>query len=173
MGFTTFLVFVATCSPDQGFIFCKLHGKLPGYIISSGQVIKGGWGGRVLFESFANAAFVDLLGLESFPPSKLDSTRPVLFVWSTTELVRKLQLIDLTATWKDGFLCQQLRQDASDRPHIDCRAVIDGTQQQLGGSVPQRDNAVGVIARLFVEGTRESKVCQLQLSLVVDQQVGA
>jgi len=48
-----------------------------------------------------------------------------------------VKLVNLRLAGKQRLLHEELGKDAADRPHVDGRAVLLGTEQQLGRSVPQ------------------------------------
>ena len=56
-------------------------------------------------------------------------------------------------------------------PYVDGCIVLCGPEQDVGGSVPQSDDLVGVGLGWHTFGTSQSEVGQLQLALVVDEQV--
>ena len=136
-------------------------------------------GGGVLSEALRHAGGIELLRDELEPGVDLvavgeEQRGPRLGGGRAAELGDQLDLVDLVSAGEDGLARQQLGHDAADGPHIHGTVVVDGAEQKLWGAVPQRDDAVGVRGvELQIFGPGEPKVGELELSFVVDEEVGA
>lgn len=75
----------------------------------------------------------------------------------------------------DGAARPHLGHDAPSAPQVDRGAVVPLAEQELGGTVPEGDNAVCVAVRLALadaEGAGQPKVGKLQNSVLRDEDVG-
>ncbi len=61
------------------------------------------------------------------------------------------------------------REYASKTPHVHCHWVTFGTQQDLGGAVPEGDHLVRVVSNGHGEGPGQTEIGQLYDSVVVEQ----
>lgn len=69
------------------------------------------------------------------------------------------------------LLIEQFSHNTAHTPHVHCWAIGVSSEQQFRWSIPQRDDVVGVVAALRADRSSESKVSELEHTLVVDQQV--
>lgn len=93
-----------------------------------------------------------------------------------------VELIHVVASLEDRLPSEQLRQDASNTPHIDSRAVVCKAQHDLGGAVPSGRDVLGhealvrgaFLLRRTAGGRvspRKSEVADLELAVGVDKEV--
>ena len=80
-------------------------------------------------------------------------------------------LIDFRVAREEGRTHRHLGKDAAHRPHVDRRIVVARAQQDLGRAVPERDDFVRIGAQRNTKGTRQTKVGELQVALLVNEQV--
>mmetsp|Transcript_9431 Transcript_9431/g.22236 ORF Transcript_9431/g.22236 Transcript_9431/m.22236 type:complete len:483 (+) Transcript_9431:329-1777(+) len=104
---------------------------------------------------------------------QLGKPRPRLLRGRAKHLEDFVDLLKLVLPGQDRLLQEQLGEDAADGPHVHRWAVELRAQQQLRWAIPQRDHPVGQLAARVVKRPRQAEICQLQLPLVVDQEVGA
>lgn len=80
-------------------------------------------------------------------------------------------LINLRVSREQRLPRTHLGEDTSHRPHVDASGVLSTAKQDLGGTVPERNDLVGVGSKRNTEGTRQTKIGKLQVSVAIDQQV--
>ena len=80
-------------------------------------------------------------------------------------------LVNLRVTREEGLSCAHLGKDATDGPHVDASRVLTSTQENLGGSVPQGDDLVGVCAQRNTKGAGKTEIGELEVALLVDEEV--
>ena len=124
---------------------------------------------------FADTAPVGLFGLERVPERQLDDRRPDGRTRSATGARDQIELLHFLRGLKDGFLEEELAEDAAAGPDVDGRAIALLAEKQFGRSVPQRDDFIGVgsLLVLGVVEARQTKVCQFDLAQVVHEDVAA
>lgn len=104
---------------------------------------------------------------------KFSPSRPRKLVRRTHNLEDEIKLFRFILARKQRLTCQQLSKQTTDRPHIDTRTVFVGAQQELRWAIPERNHAIRISATSFAVRTRQTKVGNLQIAVVVDEQVGA
>ena len=80
-------------------------------------------------------------------------------------------LVNLAVSREQWLARRHLREDAPDTPHVDSRAVLAATKQDLGRTVPECDDFVGVSAERDAEGAGETEVGELEVAFLVDEEV--
>lgn len=90
------------------------------------------------------------------------------------------QLVAVVLAREEGLAEVHLRENAADRPHVDCLGVLGQREHDLRGAVPARGHVlreIGVllrgraVARVCFEA-RKTEVADLEVALLVDQEVG-
>lgn len=79
------------------------------------------------------------------------------------------QLVLVRTSRKEGSSGVHFGHDATGRPEVDGCAVVGGTEQNVGSSVPERDNLVGESVDGDSERPCQSKVSELELSRSIDE----
>lgn len=90
-----------------------------------------------------------------------------------------LELIERRRAREHGRAEQHLAQNASDTPHVDAFRVFGRGEEDLGRAVPSRSHVLGerrirrelVVVRLLGERTRQTKVAQLHVTLLIEQNI--
>ena len=72
-----------------------------------------------------------------------------------------VEFVNLRLAGEQRLLHEELGKDAADRPHVDGRAVLLGTEEQLGRPVPQRHHDRRVVTQRRTVLTRQTKVTDL------------
>ena len=98
-------------------------------------------------------------------------TRPVGFGRSAENAEDLEDLVDLGVTREERLAGGHLGEDAANGPHVDTSGVLATTEQNLRRAVPEGDDLVSVGAERNTEGASETKIGQLQVALLVDEQV--
>lgn len=116
-----------------------------------------------------------LLGPQLRERFELGDAGPVLFADGAALLIDKLDLLLVLVSLEEDLLQHHLREDAADRPDVNCIAVVAGPQQELRGTVPEGYHSVGVVDALVpgVEDPCEAEVGKLDLACRGDKDVGA
>jgi len=88
-----------------------------------------------------------------------------------------LHLVECGGTGEERFTHNQFTQDAAAAPHVHCFRVHCAPQQDLRCPLPARSNLVrengSLVVVVFLRNRPcEPKVCQLQVTLRVQQQIG-
>lgn len=83
-----------------------------------------------------------------------------------------VDLIRFSFTLKNGFHCDQLAEDAADRPDVDRRRVFFGAEQEFGRAVPQSDNDRSVRFERRSVFSGQSEIAHFQNTPVAQQQIG-
>lgn len=81
------------------------------------------------------------------------------------------QLVVVTLACKEGVSVDNFGKDAADRPDVNRGCVVLGAKQDVGGTVPERDDFVREVLNRDAEGTSQTKVSKLQQSFPIDQQI--
>lgn len=97
--------------------------------------------------------------------------RPVGFGGSTEDAEDLEDLINLRVTREERLASSHLSEDAANRPHVDTSRVLATTEQDLGCAVPESDDFVGVGAERDTKCASQTKIGQLQVAFLVDEQV--
>lgn len=79
--------------------------------------------------------------------------------------------VDLGVAWEERLAGSHFGEDAADGPHVDTSGVLAATKQNLRRAVPKGDDLVSVSTERNTEGASETKIGQLQVALLVDEQV--
>ena len=97
-------------------------------------------------------------------------------------------LVNLRVTREERLARAHLSEDATDRPHVNTSRVLSPTKQNLWRAVPECDDlyaaSVGVPSRVVrdahlmgicpewhTKSTSKTEICQLEVTVLVDQQV--
>ena len=80
-------------------------------------------------------------------------------------------LVNLRVAREERLACAHLGKDAPDGPHVDAGRILATAEQDLGGTIPEGDNLVGVGAQGDAEGAGETKIGKLQVAVAVDEQI--
>ena len=99
------------------------------------------------------------------PVLELGDSGPHGLVGSPEHLEDVQQLLNLGLAREHGRLSDELREDAPDGPHVHRGGVQRGSQEDLRGAVPQRDDLVGVGLERNAERPAQSEVRDLELEL--------
>jgi hypothetical protein len=99
--------------------------------------------------------------------------------WGPAQLADLDVLINV-ARLNAAFVCttqnrptdKKLGDDAACAPHVDRKAVAGGPQQDFWGSVPTTANLLLSVTRVGVAGARETKICDAQVAVLVQKNVG-
>lgn len=98
-------------------------------------------------------------------------TRPVGFGRSAQNAEDLEDLVDLGVTREKRLTGSHLGEDAANGPHVNTSGVLAATEQNFGRAVPESDDLVGVSAERNTKGASQTKIGQLQVALLVDEQV--
>lgn len=98
-------------------------------------------------------------------------TRPVGFGRSAQNAEDFENLVDLGVTREKRLAGSHLGEDAANGPHVNTSGVLAATEQNFGRAVPESDDLVGVSAERNTKGASQTKIGQLQVALLVDEQV--
>lgn len=98
-------------------------------------------------------------------------TRPVGFGRSAEDAEDLEDLVNLGVTWEEGLAGSHLGEDAADGPHVDTSGVLAATEQDFGRAVPESDDLVSVSAERNTESAGQTKIGQLEVAFLVDEQV--
>ena len=98
-------------------------------------------------------------------------TRPVGFGRSAQNAEDLEDLVDLGVTREKRLTGSHLGEDAANGPHVNTSGVLAATEQNFGRTVPESDDLVGVSAERNTKGASQTKIGQLQVALLVDEQV--
>jgi hypothetical protein len=80
------------------------------------------------------------------------------------------ELMHVVFPGKQGLLVIEFHEDATNRPHINCCRVPFCVEEQFRRAIPPRHHVLGHQVRLR-ERPRQSKVCNLEVALFINQQV--
>lgn len=98
-------------------------------------------------------------------------TRPVGLSWSAKNAEDLEDLVDLGVAWEERFAGGHLGEDAANGPHVDTSGVLTTTEQNFWRAVPESDDLVSVSAERNTECAGQTKIGQLQVAFLVDEQV--
>ena len=65
---------------------------------------------------------------------------PDVVIGSAKQVDHQLQLIDLGFSRQEGFVGEQLTENATSRPHVNCSCLGARIQQKLRGSIPKSNH---------------------------------
>lgn len=82
-----------------------------------------------------------------------------------------MQLVSGVETREDGLAVAHFRKDTTHTPHVNLCIVAVITHDNIGRTVPQRDNLVRVGGDGHAVTTSEAKVSELELTVHVNQQI--
>lgn len=112
------------------------------------------------------------LGEASLEVGQLQGVRPVALVGRAEHLEYFENLIDLTVAREKRSLLRHLSENAASAPQVDAERVMLGREENLGASIPQRDDLVRVSLDGKTKGSGETEVGQLNRgSVVANEQV--
>jgi hypothetical protein len=111
------------------------------------------------------------LGETALEVRERGNTRPVGFSRCAENAEDLEDLVDLGITREKRLASSHLGEDAAHGPHVDTSGVLAATKQNLGRAVPEGDNFVSVSAERDTKGASQTKIGQLQVALLVDEQV--
>lgn len=97
--------------------------------------------------------------------------RPLVLARRAEDAEDLEDLVDFAVAWEERLLGGHLGEDAADGPHVDAGGVLSAAEQDLGRTVPERDDFVGVGAERDAKGTRESEVSQFEVARAVDEKI--
>lgn len=80
-------------------------------------------------------------------------------------------LVNLRVAREERLSCAHLGKDATNGPHVNASRVLASTQENLGGSVPQSDDLVGVCAQRNTKGAGKTEIGELEVALLVNEEV--
>ena len=72
---------------------------------------------------------------------------------------------------KERAAAVHLRHDTAGRPDVDAGIVGSASQQDIGGSIPERDDFVGKGVDGDAKGSSQTKVRELELAFILDEKV--
>ena len=98
-------------------------------------------------------------------------TRPVCLSWSAKNAEDLEDLVDFGVAWEERLAGGHLGEDAANGPHVDTSRVLTTTEQNFGRAVPESDDLVSVSAERNTECAGQTKIGQLQVAFLVDEQV--
>ena len=101
---------------------------------------------------------------------RLDA-RPVGLSGSAQDAEDLEDFVDLGVAGEERLAGGHLGEDAADGPHVDTSGVLATTEKDLRCAVPESDDLVGVSAERNTKGASQTKIGQLQVALLVDEQV--
>lgn len=115
---------------------------------------------------------------------------PVFFSGSTEDAEDLEDFVNLRVAGEQGFACGHLGEDAANGPHVDACAVLTATEEDFGCAVPEGDDLrgvsidmsrvkaaerfaylVGVGAERDTKGSGQTKIGELEVALLVNEQV--
>jgi hypothetical protein len=76
-------------------------------------------------------------------------------------------LVDFRVPGEHGDLCDHFDKYRAYGPDIDRSAVLKGAEEDLGGTVPERDDFVGVWPEGKLKGTSETEIRDLYCTFAV------
>jgi len=86
-----------------------------------------------------------------------------------------VELVQGRGAREDGLSEQELSKDTSHTPHVNALGVLVGSEQDLGRSVPPSSHVIseqGLLVDFLIQGTGETEICDLDVALRVEKQVG-
>ena len=96
---------------------------------------------------------------------------PVCFGRSAEDAEDLEDLVNFGVAWEQRLAGGHLSEDAANGPHVDTSGVLATTEQNLGRAVPESDDFVSVGAERDTKSASQTKIGQLQVALLVDEQV--
>jgi hypothetical protein len=111
------------------------------------------------------------LGETALEVGERSDTRPVGFGRCAENAEDLEDLVDLRVAREKRLASSHLGEDAADGPHVDTSRVLATAKQNLGRAVPEGDDFVSVSAERNTKGASQTKIGQLQVALLVDEQV--
>lgn len=103
---------------------------------------------------------------------QLQGIGPVVLVGRAEHFEYFEDLIDLTVAGEKRSLLRHLSENAASAPQVDAERVVLGRKQDLGASIPQRDDLMRVSLDGKTECSRETEIGELDsLAVVADEQV--
>jgi hypothetical protein len=130
------------------------------------------------------------LGETGLEVGEAGDTGPVFFSGSTEDAEDLEDFVDFRITRKQRLACGHLGEDATNGPHVDACAVLTSAEENFGCAVPEGDDLgavlvldsevenvrregylVGVGAQRDTEGSCQTKIGELEVALLVNEQV--
>lgn len=96
---------------------------------------------------------------------------PVVFCGGADGFANHLDLVELVVAGHVGGTQDELSEDGSDGPDVYCTAVVSGTKEQFGGSVPAGDDVGCHVAMGVGEASRKTEIGKLDFAVGGDEQV--
>lgn len=100
---------------------------------------------------------------------ELTDARPRTFRGRSHEPENLLKLVFISGSWEQGSASVHFGHDAAGRPYIDRGVVRAGAEKDVGSAIPESDDFVGERIDGDPKGSCETKVSELELTLVVYQ----
>lgn len=130
----------------------------------------------VAFESLLDLSFLVLRQLEPRAQLQVLDAGPDLRGYGAAQLADEGQLMLLGGALHDGAPRPHLCHDAPRAPQVDGGAIVSLAEQELGGTIPEGDNAVRVAVWLALADTESAgkpEVGKFQDSVLRDEDVGS
>lgn len=94
-----------------------------------------------------------------------------MFIWCSLHLEYFEYLINLRVSYKQGLALSHLSVNAPNAPYVNRCRVLFGPKEDFWRTVPQGDDLVGVCLDRQAKRPSQSKICQLHVSIRVDQEI--
>lgn len=96
---------------------------------------------------------------------------PVVFCGGADGFANHLDLVELVVAGHVRRTQDELCEDGSDGPDVHCAAVVPGTEEQFGGSIPAGDDVGCHVAMGVGEASRKAEIGKLHLAVGGNEQV--
>ena len=96
---------------------------------------------------------------------------PIIIMRSPLNLKNLKYLINLRISNEQGFPLSHLSKYTTNAPNINRCRVLLGPKQDLRSTVPQRNHLMSVRFNWKPERSRQTKICQLHISVFINQQI--
>lgn len=107
----------------------------------------------------------------SFEVWQFECSWPVILIRGTLHLEDLEDLVDFRVASEECFSLRHFCENTSDRPNIDRSGILFLTEQDLWCSVPESDNFMSVSLDWETKGSSQSEICQLNVTVLVNEQV--
>lgn len=97
--------------------------------------------------------------------------RPDIFGGGADCLADEGDLLDFTVSGQVRGADDEFCEDETHGPDVDCAAVVVGAEEELGGSVPARDDVGGHLHSGVGEGASEAKIGELDFAVGGDEKI--
>ena len=112
-----------------------------------------------------------LLETELLEGGQRGELRPDAVIRRAQQVDDQLQLVDLGLPWQERLVGQQLPQDAASAPHVECRGLGPGVEEQLRGPVPEGHH----LGRHGLQGqtvvASQAKVGNLYVAILIEEDI--